>query len=126
MFAVINGALIQIIMASRVCYGMGKKRWLPAVFARVHAVTRTPVIATLSVALLVLIMALWLPLETLAKATSYFLLVVFSLINLSLWRLKRHGPHPAGIICVPRWVPVTGFFASTIFVGIQLFLDLMA
>ena len=126
MFAVINGALIQIIMASRVCYGMSRKRWLPAVFAKVHTVTRTPVIATLSVALLVLIMALWLPLETLAKATSYFLLVVFSLINLSLWRLKRHGPHPAGVICVPYWVPVTGFFASTIFVGIQLFLDLMA
>jgi len=126
MFAVINGALIQIIMASRVCYGMGRKRWLPAVFARVHRVTRTPVIATLSVALLVLIMALWLPLETLAKSTSYFLLVVFSLINLSLWRLKRHGPHPAGVICVPRWVPVTGFFASTLFVAIQLYLDLTA
>ena len=126
MFAVINGALIQIIMASRVCYGMSRKRWLPAVFAKVHTVTRTPVIATLSVALLVLIMALWLPLETLAKATSYFLLVVFSLINLSLWRLKRLGSHPAGVICVPYWVPITGFFASTIFVGIQLFLDLMA
>ena len=126
MFAVINGALIQIIMASRVCYGMGRKHWLPAVFAKVHTVTRTPLIATLSVALLVLIMALWLPLETLAKATSYFLLVVFSLINLSLWRLKRRGPHPAGVICVPYWVPVTGFFASTIFVGIQLGLDLTA
>lgn len=126
MFAVINGALIQIIMASRVCYGMGRKRWLPAIFARVHNVTRTPVIATLSVALLVLIMALWLPLETLAKATSYFLLVVFSLINLSLWRLKRRAPHPAGVICVPRWVPVSGFFASTVFVGIQLVLDLTA
>jgi amino acid transporter len=124
MFAVINGALIQIIMASRVCYGMGRKHWLPAVFAKVHTVTRTPLVATLSVALLVLVMALWLPLETLAKATSYFLLVVFSLINLSLWRLKRRGPHPAGVICVPHWVPVTGFFASTVFVGIQLGLDL--
>jgi amino acid transporter len=126
MFAVINGALIQIIMASRVCYGMGRKRWLPAVFAQVHTVTRTPVIATLSVALLVFTMALWLPLETLARATSYFLLLVFSLINLSLWRLKRNRPHPAGVICVPRWVPLTGFIASTLFVGIQLFLDLMA
>ena len=71
-------------------------------------------------------MALWLPLETLAKATSYFLLVVFSLINLSLWRLKRRVPHPAGVICVPRWVPVSGFFASTVFVGVQLVLDLTA
>ena len=126
LFAVINGALIQIIMASRVCYGMGRKRWLPAVFAQVHTVTRTPLIATLSVSLLVLIMALWLPLETLARATSYFLLLVFSLINLSLWRLKRNRPHPAGVICVPRWVPLTGFIASALFAGMQLFLDLMA
>ena len=125
MLAVINGALIQIIMASRVCYGMGKKHWLPAVFAQVHATTRTPVFATGVVALLVLIMALWLPLETLAKATSYFLLVVFSLINLSLWRLKKRQPHPAGIIRVPTWVPVSGFFASTLFAAIQLIQDLI-
>ena len=81
-----------------------------------------PEVATL----LVLVMALWLPLETLAKATSYFLLVVFSLINLSLWRLKKSQPHPAGIIRVPLWVPVSGFFASTLFAGIQLVQDLTA
>jgi amino acid transporter len=126
MLAVINGALIQIIMASRVCYGMGRKRWLPSVFALVHATTRTPVFATGVVALLVLMMALWLPLETLAKATSYFLLVVFSLINLSLWRLKKRQPHPAGVIRVPIWVPVCGFFASTLFATIQLIQDLIS
>ena len=126
MLAVINGALIQIIMAARVCYGMGKKHWLPSAFARVHATTRTPVFATGIVALLVLIMALWLPLETLAKATSYVLLVVFSLVNLSLWRLKKNQPQPAGIFCVPVWVPVSGFFASTLFAAIQLLQDLTA
>jgi amino acid transporter len=124
MFAVINGALIQIIMASRVCYGMGRKGWLPVLFARVHGVTRTPVIATLMVAVLVLVMALWLPVETLARATSYFLLVVFSLINLALWRLKRAGSHPPGIIHVPRWVPASGFVASTAFLLMQSLFDL--
>ena len=124
MFAVINGALIQIIMASRVCYGMGRKGWLPVLFARVHGVTRTPVIATLMVAVVVLVMALWLPLETLAKATSYLLLLVFSLINLALWRLKRAGPQPAGIIHVPRWVPASGFVASVSFVLMQALFDL--
>jgi amino acid transporter len=124
MFAVINGALIQIIMASRVCYGMGRKGWLPVLFARVHGVTRTPVIATLMVAVLVLVMALWLPVETLAKATSYFLLVVFSLINMALWRLKRAGTQPPGIIHVPRWVPASGFVASAAFLLMQSLFDL--
>jgi amino acid transporter len=124
MFAVINGALIQIIMASRVCYGMGRKGWLPLLFARVHDVTRTPVIATVTVAVLVLAMALWLPLETLAKATSYFLLLVFSLVNLALWRLKGRGVQPSGIIQVPRWVPACGCVASASFLLMQLRFDL--
>ncbi len=126
MFAVINGALIQTIMASRVCYGMGRRRWLPAVFARVNRLTRTPVVATVMVSLLVLVMALWLPIETLAKATSYFLLVVFALVNLSLWRLKRRAAHPPGVIRVPFWVPVTGFFASAVFVICQALIDLLS
>jgi amino acid transporter len=125
MFAVINGALIQIIMASRVCYGMGRKHWLPAVFARVNRLTRTPVVATGVVSVLVLVMALWLPIETLAKATSYFLLIVFALVNLALWRLKRDVAHPPGVIRIPVWVPVTGFFASAAFVVIQGLIDLL-
>ncbi len=125
MIAVVNGALIQIIMASRVCYGMGRRRWLPALFARVHTLTRTPVAATVIVALLVLVLALWLPLGTLAKATSYALLTVFALVNLSLWRLKRRTAHPAGIVAVPLWVPIAGFFASLGVVIAQAAIDFM-
>ena len=124
MFAVINGALIQIIMASRVCYGMSRQQWLPSMFGRVNALTRTPLLATAVVSLVVLGLALWFPIETLAKATSYFLLLVFSLVNLSLWRLKRGGDQPAGILQVPVWVPAAGFIASFLFVVIQVVLDL--
>ncbi len=124
LFAVINGALIQLIMASRVGYGMARKGWLPAVFGRVSATTHTPVLATVSVSMLLLVMALWLPLETLAKATSYFLLIVFALVNLSLWRLKRLFAHPPGIIRVPVWVPMAGGIASALFVLTQSLFDL--
>jgi APA family basic amino acid/polyamine antiporter len=124
MFAVINGALIQIIMSSRVCYGMAGRRWLPPVFGQVNARTRTPLFATLVVSVLVLLMALWLPIGTLAKATSYFLLLVFALVNLSLWRMKRTAATPSGIIDVPVWVPAAGCITSTLFVAVQALLDL--
>jgi amino acid transporter len=124
LFAVINGALIQVIMASRVGYGMARKGWLPAVFGRVNARTRTPIVATVAVSALLLLMALWLPIETLAKATSYFLLIVFTLVNLSLWRLKRQHVQPPGVICVHFWVPVFGCLASAAFVGVQGLIDL--
>jgi APA family basic amino acid/polyamine antiporter len=125
LFAVINGALIQIIMASRVCYGMARQHLLPAVFARVHAVTRTPAVSTVLVSVVVLVLALWFPIESLAKATSYFLLLVFCLVNLSLWRLKRMTEQPAGFFCVPRWVPAAGLIASCTFVIVQVTLDLL-
>ena len=122
--AVINGALIQIIMVSRVAYGMSRERWLPRAFGRIHPRTRTPLIATALVSALVLLMALWAQTETLAKAASYLLLLVFSLANLALWRLKRTRPQPADIIDVPCWVPVAGGIASLAFVLIQGGIDL--
>ncbi|MFQ3324217.1 MAG: APA family basic amino acid/polyamine antiporter [Pseudomonadales bacterium] len=36
LFAVINGALIQVVMAVRGLYGGGRQGWLPKVFAKVH------------------------------------------------------------------------------------------
>ena len=120
MFAVVNGALIQIIMASRVCYGLSRQGWLPAIFSRVHRVTRTPLIATLLVSLLVLIMALWLPIETLARGASLLLLMVFSLVNLSLWSIKRRADLPSAGFSVPVWVPAAGFVSSAAFMGYQL------
>ena len=120
MFAVVNGALIQIIMASRVCYGLSRQGWLPAMFSRVNQVTRTPLIATLLVSLSILIMALWLPVETLARGASLLLLMVFSLVNLALWRIKRRADLVPVRFSVPVWIPATGFVSSTAFMAYQL------
>jgi APA family basic amino acid/polyamine antiporter len=45
MFAIINGAPIQTIMASRVLYGLSSRGQLPSWFARIHPRTRTPLLA---------------------------------------------------------------------------------
>ena len=117
-FAVVNGALIQIIMSSRILYGMSRQGWLPALFGRVWSTTQTPVAATIAAAAMVLVLALWLPLVTLAKSTSFLVLIVFTLMNLSLLRIKLRDPHPEGIRVVPRWIPAGGIIAS---LGLLLF-----
>ncbi|MEL7115610.1 MAG: APC family permease [Pseudomonadota bacterium] len=86
--ATVNGVLIQMIMASRVLYGLADRGQLPAPLARVSRRTQTPVVATLCVAAVVLILALALPIEALAERTSQIVLTVFLLVNLSLIRLK--------------------------------------
>jgi amino acid transporter len=117
--SVLNGALIQVIMASRVLYGMSRRGWLPAVLGRVHPTTRTPLISTAVVSALILAMALWLPLPSLAKISSLITLTVFTLVNLALLRLKLRQP-AVQTFSVPIWVPAVGALVNVVFVGFQL------
>lgn len=120
-FAVLNGALIQMIMASRVLYGMGDQRWLPDALAYVHPRTRTPLVATALVASLVLVLALLVPLERLAEITSVIVLLVFALVNLALVLIRLRGdPAPQGVRVYPVAVPMAGFVVSAGFLLLQL------
>lgn len=122
MFAIINGALIQIIMASRVLYGLARQGWIASSLGNIHPKTRTPLLATALVSALVLVMALWLPIEYLAKTTSYFILTVFALVNLALWRIKSGKHEEEAPFVIPQWVPMAGFILTTSFVLYQLLL----
>lgn len=119
LFAVVNGALIQIIMGSRVCYGMAKQGLMSPILGKVNPKTQTPVLATLVITAIIIGTALWLPIETLAKTTTYFLLILFSLVNLSLMRIKRREQTPDHVFTVPSIVPIAGFTVSLLFLGMQ-------
>ncbi|MDA0787107.1 MAG: amino acid permease [Proteobacteria bacterium] len=119
--AIVNGALIQIIMGSRVLYGLAAQGQLAAVFARLHPTRQTPVVATVVVGSLVALLALVFPLEALARLTSVVVLSVFTVVNISLVALKWRGVDPeAGMFRVPVWVPLGGGFASGGLVVYQL------
>ena len=118
--AIINGALIQMIMASRVLYGMSSRGQLPGIIGLVNKRTQTPVIATAMVTGIVLALALIGRLASLAQATSLIMLSIFSLVNLALWRIKRKEPNPVDVRTFPLWIPIIGFFVSSAFVLNQL------
>ena len=121
MFAIIDGALIQIIMASRVLYGLSCRGQLPALLGRVHPRTQTPLYATAIAVICVLTFALIGRLGSLAELTSLLMLTVFSLVNLSLWRIKKWQPDSGSLINLPRWVPLFAFIVSSTFVLIELY-----
>lgn len=120
MFALVNGALIQFIMASRVLYGMSSRGLLPAMICRVNQHTQTPLVATVLATAAILLLALSGTLASLAEATSLIMLIVFALVNLALVRVKRVDPRPEGLIVFPVTVPVLGFVVSTGFVVSEL------
>jgi APA family basic amino acid/polyamine antiporter len=98
--AMINGILVQIIMASRVIYGMSQEQLLPAFLGRVHAERQTPVIATSLVSAAVLLLGLLVPLRQLAELTSLAMLLVFAAVNLSLFLIGRS---PTAAPKLRRW-----------------------
>ena len=113
--AALNGILVQLIMASRILYGMSKQGALPTLFASVNPVTRTPLKATVVVTVAVLMLALLFPIEKLARWTSLIALSVFSLCNLSLIRIKLTQPAPTEAFTTPMLVPVLGLVTSLAF-----------
>jgi len=90
-FAIVNGVLIQMIMASRVCYGMSKQYGGPAWLHHVSTLTKTPALATVLIGIAILLFALYFPLVVLAKFTSFIILLIFALVNLALWKIQREN-----------------------------------
>jgi len=111
--ATVNGILIQMIMTSRVLYGLAKREYLPRWFARISPRTRTPIAGTAIVAAVIGLLTQAFPIEILAQWSSQILLVVFVLVNLALLRLKgRAGVGTEDHFTVPRLVPLLGMVTS--------------
>lgn len=126
--AIVNGALIQIIMATRVLYGMSCQGNSLKLFQQVHPVTRTPIWSTLLVTITVLVMALGLPIVTLASITSFITLLIFAMMHLALLRIKLSGDlkfeeSERGAVSYPLWIPVTGLVLSIALLGMQFFFE---
>ncbi|CAA6810772.1 MAG: Amino acid/polyamine/organocation transporter (APC superfamily) [uncultured Sulfurovum sp.] len=115
----LNGALVQIIMASRVLYGISKNSERTGVFARINARTGTPIYATLLVVFIVLLLALSFDLVLLAKITSTIILVLFAVVNASLIVIKkREGRHKE--FNLPSFLPYIGLFSSLAILVVHL------
>jgi APA family basic amino acid/polyamine antiporter len=122
MIAISNGALSQIIMASRMLYGMARRQLLPAAFGKINPSTQTPVFNTWLVTFIIMGFALWLPVVTLAQLTSFIMLMIFALVNLALLRVKARstGDQPAPVFSVPAWVPIAGLITNSCLLGYQI------
>lgn len=116
MFAIINGALVQVVMASRVLYGLSSRGQLPARFSQVNARTRTPLVATALATIVVMGLALIGRLAGLATTTTVIMLTIFTGVNLSLWRIKGRESSAPGVLSFPRWMPMVGALLSAGFV----------
>ncbi|MAU52384.1 MAG: amino acid permease [Roseovarius sp.] len=116
--AALNGVLAQMVMASRVLFGLGRRSVALAGFHHAHPRFGTPLRATLLIGVIVIAGALLLPVADLAELTSGLLLAVFVLVNAALMAMKRRAPEAA--FRVPMAVPVFGLGASLLALSVSL------
>ncbi len=88
LLALANGALINMIMASRLLYGMANEDVLPAPFARLSR-RRTPWVAIVFTTLLSAALIVSGDLGSLADTTVLLLLFVFIVVNVTVLVLRR-------------------------------------
>jgi basic amino acid/polyamine antiporter, APA family len=111
LFALSNGALINMIMASRLVYGMSRERILPAALGRVDSSRQTPWVAIVMTTALAMILIVSGDLSDLADTTVLLLLLVFTAVNAAVLVLRRdevaHDHFRA-----PRVIPAIGAAVS--------------
>ena len=101
MFAVANSALINMLMASRLLYGMANQDVLPRVFGKVHPTRRTPWVSIIFTTLISFGLITYVVRATgseggasnvalLGGTTALLLLCVFTVVNVALIALRRH------------------------------------
>jgi APA family basic amino acid/polyamine antiporter len=117
--AALNGVLAQIVMASRVLFGLGRRARVLEPLAQSHPRFGTPNRATVLVGAAVLGAALVLPVETLAETAAIVLLAVFAAVNAALIRLHRR--EPTAPFRVAAWVPWAGLLSALAALGAALF-----
>ena len=121
-FAVANTALINMLMASRLIYGMARQDVLPGGLGKVLPGRRSPWAAIAFTTLLALVLIIVVSrlaestVTALAGTTALLLLVVFGVVNTAAFVL-RNDPGDGTFFTAPRWAPVAGAVACLFLAG---------
>jgi basic amino acid/polyamine antiporter, APA family len=113
LLAVSNTALMNLIMASRLVYGMARERIVPGVLGRVHERRRTPWVAILVTVAVAAGLVTTGDLAGLADTAVLLLLLVFAVVNVSALLLRR-DPVEQEHFRAPTWAPALGGVACIV------------
>ncbi|MET0652909.1 MAG: APC family permease [Hyphomicrobiaceae bacterium] len=117
MFAVANSALINMLMASRLVYGMSREHVLPPALGRVHATRRTPFVAIAFTTLLAFALITFVGnVPALGGTTALLLLCVFTVVNIAVLVLRKDRVDH-GHFRTPTFLPILGALSCAFLAG---------
>ena len=123
MFAVANSALINMLMASRLLYGMARQEVLPRPLGAVHKTRRTPWLAIIVTTAIAFGLITYVTLDSdsdivalLGGTTSLLLLCVFTVVNIAVLVLRKDDVGREHFKA-PTLLPVLGMITCAFLVG---------
>ena len=117
MFAVANSALINMLMASRLVYGMSREGVLPPALGQVHPTRRTPYVAIGFTTLLAFGLITFVGgVPALGGTTALLLLCVFTVVNVAVLVLRR-DPVEHEHFRTPTLLPILGAASCAFLAG---------
>jgi len=116
-----GGVLAHIISGSRLLYGMAEAGWINKRLAVVHESRKTPGLAIALVVVLSAALAFFVGLTALATITSFLILSIFLLVNVSLAYLKlKKVRSKQSRLSVPMIIPIFGALSCLILLVLQI------
>lgn len=117
MFAVANSALINMLMASRLVYGMSREHVLPPLLGKVHETRRTPYVAIGFTTLLAFALITFVgEVPALGGTTALLLLCVFTVVNVAVLVLRKDTVAHEHFR-TPTFLPILGAISCAFFAG---------
>ncbi|MCR4522583.1 MULTISPECIES: APC family permease [Bosea] len=117
MFAVANSALINMLMASRLVYGMSREHVLPPILGKVHATRRTPYVAIGFTSLLAFALITFVgEVPALGGTTALLLLCVFTVVNIAVLVLRKDTVGHEHFR-TPTFLPIIGALSCAFLAG---------
>lgn len=114
MVAITNTTLVSVVTQSRILYGMAREDVVPGVFAKVHASRRSPWVALLfSAAVVIGLLTSGADIVRLATVTVVFTLFIYALVCVSAIKLRGQDEDEDTFIA-PMWLLVLGIIGNSV------------
>jgi basic amino acid/polyamine antiporter, APA family len=126
LFSTANTALISLVGASRLLFGMSRGKTLPHIVSHVHKNRKTPWIASLIILAVAFMILILTNVETAARISSLATMAVFLGVNISLISLRFSNPNAkrpfrvSGSLGKLPVLPVLGSLFSLVFLILNL------
>ncbi len=127
LFSTANTALLILLAASRIVFGIAEDKEFPNIIAKIHPKTHTPHIAVLLVMLMTIAFALIEDISFVAGATDFLLFAIFIIINSAVIALRIKQPEinrPFRIPLSIKNIPLTAILGILTSIALLIHIEL--